>query len=368
MSLNAGIVGMPNVGKSTLFSSLTSMKTEIASYPFCTIEPNVGIVAIPDERLEKIVSLILSKKATSAVMEFVDIAGLVKGASMGEGLGNKFLSNIREVSIVVHVVRCFEDRDVIHVDGNVNPRRDIDTINTELCLADLDTVRRSILKNEKSIKGTDRKISENSKRIILMLKKLEKHLMDIRPAVEFVFDEFENEFIKSLNLLTIKKVIYVCNVDENSFFGNKYTDVVKDIASREGNDYLILCAKIEAELAGVENLDERKEILTSFGIKDSGLNSLIKKTYYTLGLRTYFTAGIHEVKAWTFIDGMKAPEAAGIIHSDFQRGFIKAEVYSYDDLVEFRSVQKLKENGRFRLEGKDYLVKDGDIIFFRFNV
>ncbi|AYE36122.1 redox-regulated ATPase YchF [Borrelia turcica IST7] len=368
MALNAGIVGLPNVGKSTLFSSLTSTKAEIANYPFCTIEPNMGMVAIPDERLEKIVSLIVPKKTISAVMEFVDIAGLVKGASRGEGLGNKFLANIREVSVVVHVVRCFEDREVIHVDGDINPERDISTINTELCLADLDTVQKSILKNEKNTKSADKKVSENSKRIILMLKKLEKHLMDVRPAVEFVFDEFANEFIKSLNLLTIKKVIYVCNVDENSLCGNKYTDIVKDIALREGNDYLILCAKIEAELTEVDDLDERKEMLTSLGIEDSGLNNLIKKAYYTLGLRTYFTAGVQEVRAWTFIDGMKAPEAAGIIHSDFQRGFIKAEVYSYDDLLEFQSVQNLKEKGKLRLEGKDYLVKDGDIIFFKFNV
>ena len=228
------------------------------------------------------------------------------------------MANIREVSVVVHVVRCFEDREVIHVDGDINPERDISTINTELCLADLDTVQKSILKNEKNTKSTDKKISESSKRIILMLKKLEKHLMEVRIAIEFVFDEFENEFIKSLNLLTIKKIIYVCNVDENSLCGNKYTDIVKDVALREGNDYLILCAKIEAELIEVDDLSERREMLTSLGIEDSGLNSLIKKTYYTLGLRTYFTAGVQEVRAWTFIDGMKAPEAAGIIHSDFQ--------------------------------------------------
>ncbi|UER67426.1 redox-regulated ATPase YchF [Borrelia sp. BU AG58] len=368
MSLNVGIVGLPNVGKSTLFSSLTSSKTEVANYPFCTIEPNVGIVQVPDERLEKIVNLIIPKKTVPAVMEFVDIAGLIRGSSRGEGLGNKFLANIREVSIIVHVVRCFEDEEVIHVDGGIDPERDIGTINTELCLADLATVQKSILKNEKMIKSADKKVSEISKKAVLMLKRLEEHLMDVRLASKFVFDEFENEFIKSLNLLTIKKAIYVCNVDENSICGNKYTDVVKDLALGEGNDYLILCAKIEAELAEVDDLDSRKEMLASLGIKDSGLNNLIKKTYYALGLRTYFTAGVQEVRAWTFIDGMKAPEAAGIIHSDFQRGFIRAEVYSFDDLIEFQNIQNLKERGRIRLEGKDYLVKDGDIIFFKFNL
>ncbi|AHH08198.1 redox-regulated ATPase YchF [Borrelia anserina] len=368
MSLNVGIVGLPNVGKSTLFSSLTASKADIANYPFCTINPNIGIVEIPDERLPKIASLVLSKKIVPAVMEFVDIAGLVKGASNGEGLGNKFLANIREVSIIVHVVRCFEDREIIHVDGDVNPQRDISTVNTELCLADLDTVQKSILKNEKNVKSFDKKVSDNAKMIVTMLKSLEKHLMDVRPAIEFKFDEFGYNFIKSLNLLTIKKVIYLCNVDENSLCGNKYTDIVRDIALSEGNDCLILCAKIEAELAGIKDLCEREEMLEFMGIKDSGLNNLIRKTYYALGLRTYFTAGEQEVRAWTFMNGMKAPEAAGIIHSDFRRGFIKAEVYSFDDLVEFQGVQGVKEKGRLRLEGKDYLVRDGDIIFFKFNV
>ncbi|AHE62568.1 redox-regulated ATPase YchF [Borrelia parkeri] len=368
MALNVGIVGLPNVGKSTLFSSLTASKSEIANYPFCTIDPNVGIVEIPDERLSRIASLVVSKKTVPAVIEFVDIAGLVKGASRGEGLGNKFLANIREVSIIVHVVRCFEDREVIHVDGDVNPQRDISTINTELCLADLDTVQKSILKNEKNVKSVDKNISENAKKIVAMLKKLEMHLMDVRPAIEFEFDEFGYDFIKSLNLLTIKKVIYVCNVDENSLCGNKYTDTVKNIALGEGNNYLILCAKVEAELVEIKDLHERREMLESMGLNDSGLSNLIRTTYYTLGLRTYFTAGEQEVRAWTFMDGMKAPEAAGIIHSDFQRGFIKAEVYSFNDLIKYQSVQSVKEKGLFRLEGKDYLVRDGDIIFFKFNV
>ncbi|AGT27227.1 redox-regulated ATPase YchF [Borrelia miyamotoi] len=368
MALNVGIVGLPNVGKSSLFSSLTASRSEIANYPFCTIDPNIGIVEIPDERLSEIANFVESRKIIPAVMEFVDIAGLVKGASKGEGLGNKFLANIREVSILVHVVRCFEDKEVIHVDGDVNPQRDISTINTELCLADLDTVQKSILKNEKNVKSVDKEISKNAKVIVSMLKNLKNHLMDVRPAIAFEFDKFGYNFVKSLNLLTIKKVIYVCNVDEDSLCGNKYTDTVRDIALSEGNDYLILCAKIEAELAEIDDLSERMAMLESMGINASGLSNLIRKTYSNLGLRTYFTAGVQEVRAWTFKDGMKAPEAAGIIHSDFQRGFIKAEVYSFDDLAEFKGVQGVKEKGRLRIEGKDYLVKDGDIIFFKFNV
>ncbi|WP_024655564.1 redox-regulated ATPase YchF [Borrelia hispanica] len=368
MALNVGIVGLPNVGKSTLFSSLTASKSEIANYPFCTIDPNIGIVEVPDERLLKIANLVSSKKIIPAVIEFVDIAGLVRGASKGEGLGNKFLANIREVSIIVHVVRCFKDREIIHVDGDIDPQRDINTVNTELCLADLETVQKSILRNEKNAKSVDKNISENAKIIVALLRDLEKHLINVRPAVEFKFDEFGYNFVKSLNLLTMKNVIYVCNVDEDSLSGNKYTDVVKNIALSEGNSYLILCAKIEAELAEIQDLNERREMLESMGIKESGLNNLIRTSYYTLGLRTYFTAGEQEVRAWTFMDGMRAPEAAGIIHSDFQRGFIKAEVYSFDDLIEFQSVHNLKEKGRLRLEGKDYLVRDGDIILFKFNV
>lgn len=368
MKLNVGIVGLPNVGKSTLFSSLTSSKVEIANYPFCTIEPNVGIVEIPDERLLKISECIVPQKIIPAVMEFVDIAGLVKGASTGEGLGNKFLANIREVSLIVHVVRCFEEKKVIHINDDINPEKDITTINVELCLSDLETVQKSLQKQEKNIKITDKKISESSKAIVSMLKRLEDHLSNMNPAIEFKFDDFEYSFIRSLNLLTFKKVLYVCNVDENSLSGNKYTDIVKNIALKEGNDFLILCAKIEAELAEIKDISYKNEMLESFGINDSGLSNLIKKAYYTLGLRTYFTAGLQEVRAWTFKQGIKAPKAAGIIHSDFERGFIKAEVYSCEDLFKFQSVQKLKEKGLIRIEGKEYLVRDGDVIFFKFNV
>ncbi len=370
MKLNAGIVGLPNVGKSTLFSSLTSSKVEIANYPFCTIEPNVGIVEIPDERLLKISECIVPQKIIPAVMEFVDIAGLVKGASTGEGLGNKFLANIREVSLIVHVVRCFEEKKVIHINDDINPEKDITTINVELCLSDLETVQKSLQKQEKNVKSTDKKISESSKAIVSMLKRLEDHLSNMNPAIEFKFDDFEYSFIRSLNLLTFKKVLYVCNVDENSLSGNKYTDIVKNIALKEGNDFLILCAKIEAELSEIKDISYKNEMLESFGINDSGLSNLIKKAYYTLGLRTYFTAGLQEVRAWTFKQGIKAPKAAGIIHSDFERGFIKAEVYSCEDLFKFQSVQKLKEKGLIRIEGKEYLVRDGDVIFlnlmFRF--
>ncbi|MCF0238462.1 MAG: redox-regulated ATPase YchF [Sphaerochaetaceae bacterium] len=367
MGLNCGIVGLPNVGKSTIFSALTSAPAEAANYPFCTIEPNVGIVNVPDSRLDKIVELIPTAKVIPAVTEFVDIAGLVAGASKGEGLGNKFLANIREVGVIAHVVRCFDDPDIIHVNNKVDPAGDIETINIELALADYDTVEKRYQKQSKL-----NKVSKEAKENAILLpiyERLMAGLTEGKSARSIVTDEEEIALIYDLHLITMKPVIYVCNVDEENVSGeNDYVKTVKAIGEKEGSPVVVICGKMEAEIASLDTAEEKAEFLEAAGIEESGLNVLIRTAYSTLGLRTFFTAGPDEDRAWTFKAGYKAPQAAGVIHTDFEKGFIKAEIYSCEDLFKYGSEAKVKEAGKLRLEGKEYIVQDGDIVFFRFNV
>ncbi len=366
MSLNCGIVGLPNVGKSTIFSALTSAPAEAANYPFCTIEPNVGVVNVPDERLDRIVSLIPTAKVIPAVTEFVDIAGLVAGASKGEGLGNKFLANIREVGIIAHVVRCFENPDVIHVNNKVDPAGDIETINIELALADLETVTKRYEKQSR-LNRVSKEARENAV-LLPIYEKLMNALQDGKPARSVVTEAEEAEMIKDLCLITMKPVIYVCNIDEGSIStGNAFVETVKAIATAENAPVVCMCGKTEAELAEMDE-EDRAMFLEDLGLKESGMNALIRTAYATLGLRTFFTAGSDEDRAWTFKAGSKAPQAAGVIHTDFEKGFIRAEVYSCEDLFKYGSEAKVKEAGKLRLEGKEYVVQDGDIMHFRFNV
>lgn len=369
MGFNCGIVGLPNVGKSTIFQAVTSAPAEAANYPFCTIEPNVGIVSVGDERLKKISQFIVPQKQIPAIVEFVDIAGLVRGASKGEGLGNQFLGHIRQVSAIVHVVRCFEDSDVVHVEGRVNPIEDIETINMELALADLEVVEKRLQNLPKLLKNQNKEIATKAKIQLPILEKLKSVLSEGIGARTIDFEKEDLEAIKDLNLITLKKVLYLCNVDEDSLVqDNDHVKAVKEYAAKEGAEVLCICGKLESEIAGLDTAEEKAEFMEAAGIEVSGLDRLTKKAYDMLGLKTYFTAGEKEVRAWTFHDGAKAPEAAGIIHTDFERGFIKAEVYHCDDLFKFQTEAKVKENGKFRIEGKEYVVKDGDIIHFRFNV
>ena len=366
MSLTAGIVGLPNVGKSTLFNAITKQEILAANYPFATMDPNVGTVIVPDKRMEVLENLYTPERTIPTTFEFTDIAGLVKGASKGEGLGNKFLSHIRETDAIVEVVRCFEDNNIIHVDGDVSPIRDIEVINIELILADLEIIDNRINKIGK--KAQTSKNKEDLKEYTLLAKikeTLEKNI----PIRKLNLDEEEQKLISSFNLITQKPIIYVANVSENDIInnGNKYVDELKRYASEESTQVVMICAKIESELAELE-LEEKTEFLKELGIDESGLSKLIKATYSLLGLKTYFTVGSDEVKAWTFKDGMKAPACAGIIHTDFEKGFIRAEVMSYDDLIECGTELKVKEAGKMRLEGKEYIMKDGDICHFRFNV
>ncbi len=368
MSLNCGIVGLPNVGKSTIFSALTSAPAEAANYPFCTIEPNVGRVAVPDKRLAKITNIIPTKKVIPAVVEFVDIAGLVAGASQGEGLGNKFLSHIREVGVLVHVVRCFDNDDIIHVSNAIDPVSDIETINTELALADLESVEKRILKQEKSTR-ISKEAAKEAGVTLPILQKVKEALSEGRPARLVDLSEDQREILNKMQLITTKPIMYLCNVDEDGLSeDNPYVEKVKAYAAQEGAEVLITCGKIEAEIAALETQEERDEFLAMVGLEESGLDSLIHAGYRTLGLRTFFTAGADENRAWTFHQGDLAPKAAGVIHTDFEKGFIRAEVFHCDDLFELGSEQAIKAKGKLRVEGKEYLVKDGDIMHFRFNL
>ncbi|GAB6072991.1 redox-regulated ATPase YchF [Venenivibrio stagnispumantis] len=370
MKLNIGIVGLPNVGKSTIFNALTeTAKAGVANYPFCTIDPNVGIVNVPDERLYKIAELEKSKNIVPATIEFVDIAGLVKGASKGEGLGNQFLSNIRQVSAIAHVVRCFDDPDIVHVEGSVNPVRDAEIIETELILADLQSLEKRYEKTAKAAKTGNKE----AKAELEILEKAKAILEDLQP-LRLHLDKFEEEQIdwlkKTLYPLTIKPIMYIANIPEEDLpngENNIYLKQLKEKAEKEGAPLVILCGKVEQELIELPK-EERKEFLLALGLEEPGLNKMIKTGYKLLGLITYFTAGEKEARAWTIKEGTKAPQAAGEIHSDIERGFIAAEVINYEDYIKIGSMQKAKELGQLRIEGKDYIVKDGDIIYFRFNV
>ena len=365
--MKLGIVGLPNVGKSTLFNSLTKAGALAANYPFATIDPNVGVVTVPDVRIEKLGELYHSKKVTPAVIEFVDIAGLVKGASKGEGLGNQFLSNIREVDAVVHVVRCFEDTNVVHVDGSVDPLRDIETINLELIFADLEVLERRIGKV-----GKQARMDKTLQKEAALLERLKAHLEDGKLAINFVRnDEDEEEYFKTYNLLTAKPVIYAANVGEEDLgddgASNVHVQNVRAYAKENGSEVFVICAEIEQELSELED-DEKTMFLEDLGLSESGLDKLIKASYSLLGLISYLTSGEDETRAWTIKRGTKAPQAAGKIHTDFERGFIKAEVVSYDDLIGLGSMAAAREKGLVRMEGKEYVVQDGDVILFRFNV
>ena len=366
MSLTAGIVGLPNVGKSTLFNAITKKNILAANYPFATIDPNVGVVTVPDKRVTVLEEMYVPERTIPTTYEFTDIAGLVKGASSGEGLGNKFLSHIREVDAVVEVVRCFDDKNIIHVSGVVDPIEDIEVINVELIMSDLE-----IVDNRLARIGKKADMTKDKKELleITTLRKIKEGLTQDIPVRKMDLSEEELDIIKSFNLITLKPIIYVANVSEDDIIngGNEYYNRVLEYAKNENSEALMICAKIESELAEL-NDDDKVAFLKDLGIPESGLDQLIKKTYSLLGLATFFTAGSDEVRAWTFKKGMKAPKCAGIIHTDFERGFIKAEVMSFDDLVKYGSEKEVKENGKMRLEGKDYLMQDGDICYFRFNV
>lgn len=365
--MKLGIVGLPNVGKSTLFNSLTKAGAESANYPFCTIDPNVGVVAVPDERLEVLGEMYHTKKIVPATIEFVDIAGLVKGASKGEGLGNQFLANIREVDAIVHVVRCFEDENIVHVDGSIAPLRDIETINLELIFSDIEILERRIAKTTKVARNDKTAAKE-----LVLLERLKAYLEEGNMARSFTAeDEEEQEWLESYNLLTYKPVIFAANVTEDDLANdgedNSGVAEVRAYAEKEHCEVFVVCAQIEQEIAELDD-DEKKMFLEDLGLSESGLEKLIRASYSLLGLLSYLTAGEQEVKAWTITKGTKAPQAAGKIHSDFERGFIRAEIVSYDDLMECGTYTNAKEKGLVRLEGKEYVVQDGDIILFRFNV
>jgi GTP-binding protein YchF len=366
MSLKCGIVGLPNVGKSTLFNCLSNAKAQAANFPFCTIEPNIGVITVPDDRLNQLEKIVKPQRTIPTTIEIVDIAGLVKGASKGEGLGNQFLANIRETDAIIHVLRCFDDPNVVHVDGSVNPKRDKETIDTELQIKDLEAVDKKIQRIEKAAKiGIDKELKRSYETLLIY----KKHLESGKSARTAPVSPEDKRYVSDIYLLTEKPVLYVCNVDQESIAkGNEYVDIVTQIVSEEKSEVLVIAAEIEAEICQLDSFDDRKAFLDDLGLSESGVSKLIKAAYRLLNLSTYLTAGEKEVRAWTITNGMTAPQAAGVIHTDFEKGFIRAEVIKYNNFIALGSEAACKESGKLSVEGKEYLVDDGDIMHFRFNV